>query len=167
MRAIRSTAAAVMMMFATLQLLRAHQPPPTGTPGAQPGTLTTNQTGAISGDVRTGDKDPASRRTVQLRDAQSGRVVASNTTDKAGAFTFSGVQPGSYIVEVLGANQSVLAASSVLTVQAGQTLSVVLGLPIAGGILGGTAGMAAMVAAGAAAAGVLAVQKTGDPTCPQ
>ena len=167
MRAIRSTAAAVMMMFATLQLLRAQQPPPTGTPGAQPGTLTTNQTGAISGDVRTGDKDPASRRTVQLRDAQSGRVVASNTTDKAGAFTFSGVQPGSYIVEVLGANQSVLAASSVLTVQAGQTLSVVLGLPIAGGILGGTAGMAAMVAAGAAAAGVLAVQKTGDPTCPQ
>jgi len=167
MRAIRSTAAAVMMMFATLQLLRAQQPPPTGTPGAQPGTLTTNQTGAISGDVRTGDKDPASRRTVQLRDAQSGRVVATNTTDKAGAFTFSGVQPGSYIVEVLGANQSVLAASSVLTVQAGQTLSVVLGLPIAGGILGGTGGMAAMVAAGAAAAGVLAVQKTGDPTCPQ
>jgi len=167
MRAIRCTAAAVMMMFATLQLLRAQQPPPTGTPGAQPGTLTTNQTGAISGDVRTGDKDPASRRTVQLRDAQSGRVVATNATDKAGAFTFGGVQPGSYIVEVLGANQSVLAASSVLTVQAGQTLSVVLGLPIAGGILGGTAGMAAMVAAGAAAAGVLAVQKTGDPTCPQ
>ena len=168
MRAIRSTAAAVMMMFATLQLTRAQQPPPTGTPGAQPGTLTTNQTGAISGDVRTGDKDPASRRTVQLRDAQSGRVVATNTTDKAGAFTFSGVQPGSYIVEVLGANQSVLAASSVLTVQAGQTLSVVLGLPIAaGGILGGTAGTAAMIAAGAAAAGVLAVQKTGDPTCPQ
>jgi len=72
------------------------------------------------------------------------------------------------MVEVLGANQSVLAASSVLTVQAGQTLSVVLGLPIAaGGILGSTAGTAAMIAAGAAAAGVLAVQKTGDPTCPQ
>jgi nucleoid-associated protein YgaU len=169
MRAIPSTAAAVMMIFATLQLLRAQQPPPvrTGTPGAQPETLTTNQTGAISGEVRTGGKDPASR-TVQLRDAQSGRVVATNTSDKAGAFTFSGVQPGTYIVEVLGANQSVLAASSVLTVQAGQTLSVVLGLPIAaGGILGGTAGTAAMIAAGAAAAGVLAVQKTGDPTCPQ
>ena len=79
-----------------------------------------------------------------------------------------GVQPGTYMVEVLGANQSVLAASSVLTVQAGQTLSVGLGLPIAaGGILGGIAGTAAMIAAGAAAAGVLAVQKTGDPTCPQ
>src|SRR5204863_46281 len=84
---------------------------------------------------------------VQLRDVQSGRVTATGTTDGAGAFSFNAVQPGTYTVEVLGGNQAVLAASSVLTLQAGDTLSVVLTLPIAasGGMLGSTAGTAAIL----------------------
>jgi hypothetical protein len=47
------------------------------------------------------------------------------------------------------------------------TTAVKLPLLVSGGILGGTAAMATIVAAGAAAAGVLAVNTVGDPTCPQ
>jgi len=170
MRAIRSTAIAVVMTFGTMEPLIARELPPVPTPGAGPqaGIVTANGTGNISGYTRKGSTDAESRQ-VQLRDVQSGRVTATGTTDGAGAFSFNAGQPGTYTVEVLGGNQAVLAASSVLTLQAGDTLSVVLTLPIAasGGMLGSTAGTAGMVAAGAAAAGILAVKKVGDPTCPQ
>jgi hypothetical protein len=170
MRAIRTTAAIVVTMLGTMQLLAAQEllPVRTGAGSPQSGLSTSSRTGAISGRAKTAGKDRSSNRPIQLRDVQSGRVVATGTTDNVGAFSFSGIQPGTYVVEVVG-DQSVLAASSALTLQAGESLSIVVSLPIAtaAGILGSTVATASMIAAGAAAAGVLAVRKVGDPTCPQ
>jgi hypothetical protein len=171
MRGIRTTAAAVVMMFGTMQLATAQELTPVRPAGAglQQGIVATNQSGSISGYARKGGNNAESIRQVQLRDAQSGRVVATGATDKAGAFSFNGIQPGTYIVEVLGGDQSVLAASSILTLHAGEALSIALTVPLvaAGGLLGSTVATAGMIAAGAAAAGILAVKKVGDPTCPQ
>ncbi len=39
---------------------------------------------------------------VRLRDARSGRIIGAQRTDKSGQFEFRAVDPGSYIVELLG-----------------------------------------------------------------
>jgi hypothetical protein len=66
---------------------------------------------------------------VRLRDARFGRIVDSQYTDQSGIFTFKSVDPGSYIVELLANNETILAASQLLNVNAGETVSTVVKLP--------------------------------------
>ena len=66
---------------------------------------------------------------VRLRDARFGRIVESQYTDKSGIFTFKAVDPGSYIVEILANDDTILAASQLLNVNAGETASTVVKLP--------------------------------------
>ena len=48
---------------------------------------------------------------VRLRDARFGQIVDTQLTDKSGIFTFQKLEPGSYIVEIMANDQSILAAS--------------------------------------------------------
>jgi len=102
---------------------------------------------------------------VRLRDARYGRIVTSQLTDNAGLFSFTSVDPGTYIVELTGKDDVVLAASQLLTVAAGDTVSAVVKLPLrlpaVGGVAGHTAQQVLAVTAAAAASGVLATQVTG------
>jgi hypothetical protein len=102
---------------------------------------------------------------IRLRDARYGRVVDSQVTDNAGLFAFSGVDPGVYVVEIVGPDQTILAASQLITVGAGETASAIVKLPFRippfAGILGHTAQQAAVIASAAAASGVLATKVTG------
>ena len=66
---------------------------------------------------------------VRLRDARFGRIVETQYTDKSGIFTFKGLEPGSYIVEILANDDTILAASQLLNVNAGETASTVVKLP--------------------------------------
>ncbi len=105
-------------------------------------------------------------RLVRLRDARYGRMVAANKTDDAGTFTFRDVDPGNYIIELLGGNQSVQATSALLSVDAGAVVFAVVRLPSrlepAAGFFDRGMARAGAVIAAAAAAGVLAVQSTTD-----
>jgi hypothetical protein len=167
MRSFRGIAAAVLLTFGTAV---AGEDAAYGQANAVPRTTSmTSTSGTIVGNVTTSTNGQASGKAVRLRDAQSGREVTTQASEQSGEFSFTNVPPGTYIVEVLGANESVVAASSALTLHAGEVLSTVIKLPLltTGGLLGTTATMATVVAAGAAAAGVLAVKTVGDPTCPQ
>jgi len=102
---------------------------------------------------------------VRLRDARFGRIVDTELTDASGLFEFRAVDPGSYIVEVMGNDSSVLAASRILNVNAGDVVSVVVKLPSKApsfaailGAIGPPA--AALILAQAAASGVAAVVPT-------
>ncbi len=67
---------------------------------------------------------------VRVRDARAGQIVEWQVTDDAGLFAFHSLDPGSYIVEIVGPDEtSVLAASQVLNVGAGQSLSTIVKLP--------------------------------------
>ena len=100
-------------------------------------------------------------RLVRLRDARIGRIVNTATTDKSGLFAFRGVDPGSYIVEVLGNDSTVLTTSQVISVNAGETISTIVRLPFRiapfAGLLGPATPTAATtsVVAAAASTGVL------------
>lgn len=102
---------------------------------------------------------------VRLRDARFGRILDTQITDKAGLFAFKAVEPGSYIVELVDKDQTVLAASQLLNVNAGDAVSAVVKLPLRippfAGVLGGPAtSSAGVIATQAVASGIAAVVPT-------
>ena len=103
---------------------------------------------------------------VRLRDARLGRINGTQRTDKAGLFEFRAVDPGSYIVELLGAGDAVLAASQLINVNADEVVSAVVKLPFRlpplGGLLGHTTAQAIAITSAAAATGVLNAATTTD-----
>ena len=66
---------------------------------------------------------------VRLRDARYGRIVDTQLTDKSGLFAFKAIDPGSYIVEIMSSDKSILAASELLNVNLGEVESAVVKLP--------------------------------------
>jgi hypothetical protein len=157
---------ALVLVLATGVQAGAQGPAParTNAPAAMPGTAA-----AVSAMIHvsavTATNTALPGRLVRLRDARFGRLVASHTTDEAGTFTFRDVDPGSYIIELLGGDQSIEATSALLAVDAGAVVYAVVRQPTrretAGWFAHGVA-QAAAIAAAAAAAGVLAVQSTTD-----
>jgi len=143
--------------------------PPSGArllPGSRPNAFSTIRGTAV------GPSNAAlPHNLVRLRDVRFGRVVDTQTTDNAGAFTFANVDPGSYVVEVLGNDQRVLAASQIISVNAADTVTALVRLPFRAqplaGVLGNSASTAAAVTAEAVAAGVLATTVAGAPVSRQ
>jgi hypothetical protein len=102
---------------------------------------------------------------VRLRDARSGRIAAAQVTDTAGVFSFGPIDPGLYVIELLGQDDAVIAASQLLTAGPGETVTAVVKLPFKipafAGILGHTVQQALAITSAAAASGVLATEVTG------
>jgi len=163
------TVGIVLALMGTTQLLAQQVIPASG--AAAPLTHARTIVASIQGNALTSTNTPLADSIVRLRDARSGRITASMHTDRAGLFSFDRVEPGSYIVELVGSDQRVLAASQILNVNAGDAVSAVIKLPFKlqpyAGVLGHTAASALLVTATAAATGVLASQVTGEPVSPR
>ena len=128
---------------------------PSVLPGTQESAFTTIQGNALSA-----TNGQLVNNIVRLRDARFGRIVDTQVTDRSGLFAFHAVDPGSYVVELIGNDQTVLAASEVLSVNAGEAVSTVVRLPFSippfAGLLGHSVAQAVAVSSAAAASGVLA-----------
>jgi hypothetical protein len=125
---------------------------------------------AIQGSALTSTNGILPNANVRLRNARIGQIVESQVTDRSGIFSFRSVDPGSYIVEVLGSDRNtVLAASQLLYVGPGEAISALVKLPFKtaplGGVLGQSVSSATLITSQAAASGVLAAQVAGAPTC--
>jgi hypothetical protein len=133
--------------------------------GTRPNIFTT-----IQGNALDSTNAALPNHAVRLRDVRFGRIVETTTTDKSGLFAFRGVDPGSYVVELVGNDQTVLAASQILYVDAGEAVSAIVKLPFRippfGGLLGHTAASAAAISSAAAASGLLATAVTGTHASP-
>jgi PDZ domain-containing secreted protein len=168
------SALAVLMLIASMSaaaqqqatMARAVVPPASPRGGlatiakGKPGALTT-----IQGNALNSTNGHLSNVAVRLRDARFGRIVSSELTDKTGMFAFKAVDPGSYIIEMMANDNTVLAASQMLHVNAGEAVSAVVKLPFRVppfASLMGTASTpsAAAVAVEAAATGIAAAVPT-------
>jgi hypothetical protein len=155
------------------KVLRPSTTPTTGP--VNPGARIIAGTGAdsfssIQGNALTSTNGILTDATVRLRDARFGRIVDVTVTDKAGVFVFRQVSPGTYVIELVGPDNSVLAASQLLSVNAGDTVSAIVKLPFRtpfAGALGNKAPAAAIIAATAAASGVLATRVVGTDVSPR
>jgi hypothetical protein len=137
--------------------VRAQQPPAGILPGTSPKAFAT-----ILGIAVDASNNRLPDRELRLRDARRGHVVARTVTDREGSFAYRLIDPGSYVVELLGRDQRVLAASRLLSLNGGQEASVVVKLPSqsASGVLGYSLPHAAAMISAAAATGVLTAAAT-------
>src|SRR3954470_21216516 len=62
----------------------------------------------IQGNALNSTNGQLSNVVVRLRDARFGRIVDSQLTDKSGMFAFKAIDPGSYVVEIISNDQSIL-----------------------------------------------------------
>lgn len=125
-RTLVSTVAAVMFLSATAFA----QTAPAGVaarllPGTRPNVLASIQGRAVNQ-----MNGSLTDTMVRLRDARNGRIVGAVTTNKQGAFSFQGIDPGSYVVEVMTpAQNAVMASSPLLSVSSGEAISALVKLP--------------------------------------
>jgi hypothetical protein len=161
-----------LIVVATLAVIATASSPIGAQQGPSANTLLSGTKAAlnatIEGTALSSTDNAMANTTIRLRDARLGRVVDTVSTDKLGAFEFRAVDPGSYVVEMMGpANDSVVAATPIINVSAGQKISAVLKLPFRlpplGGILGHSLPSALAITSAAVAAGVLAKSVVGAP----
>ena len=150
---------------AAVRTLVKHGATPIVLPGTSASVFTT-----IQGNALNSANGSLPNSIVRLRDARLGQIVDTQMTDQSGLFAFHAVDPGSYVVEIVGNDQTVLAASQVLNVDAGQAISAVVKLPFHippfAGLLGHSAPQAVTVMSAAAASGVLAAQVVASDVTP-
>lgn len=169
--------AASLMAFWTLTVT-AQQPAPAGLI-ARAGARTTVTRAAMSktdsltmiqGNALTATNGSLTDTLVRLRDARYGRIVGTQITDKSGLFAFKAVDPGTYIVEAMANDQTVMAASQLLNINSGEAVSAVVKLPFRvppfAGILGNTSTPSATVVASQAAASSIAAVVPTAPISP-
>jgi hypothetical protein len=106
----------------------------------------TQGTGKISGAARDAQNQVLSGEKIQLRNVDTGQLVATTKTGPDGAFEFTGLNPANYIVEIVDNSGKVIGLSPATALAAGGAIT---GLIVAASASGALAGAAA--AGGAAA----------------
>jgi hypothetical protein len=115
-------------------------------------------TATLSGTARSSSGEPIQDCTAQLRDVMTGQLAGTTRCDRAGAFLFTNLNPGSYIVEIVNAQGVVVASSAVTELAAGATAAIsVASASTAAVTTGGGISTAVIVSMLAAAAGVAGV----------
>ena len=134
------------------------------------GSMFAQGQGALSGVAQSSAKAPLPNFRVHVRNANSGELAGSTTSNQAGQFSFSSLQPGNYVVEIVDAAGKVVGLSPSISVAAGATVTVTVGASAAGALAAAGGGglsllglgpLASVAVAGAAsAAAVTAVVAT-------
>jgi hypothetical protein len=107
-------------------------------------TVARQQAGTINGVAQGADKQPLPRYTVRIRNTTTGQLAGSTTSTETGAFTFTGLEPANYVVEVVDAAGNVVGVSPAIAVTAGAAVSVTVtasAAGLAGAAAGGGAGL--------------------------
>lgn len=133
-------------------------------------------TGGLQGVAKDAAQQNLSGVKVQVR-GPNGQLVATGTTNASGSFSFAGLNPGSYTLEIVDAAGNIVGTSAAVTVTAGATATITVTAAAAGaiaaaggggvGLFGlGTIGTVAVVGGVAAAtiATVVAVKDDASPS---
>ncbi len=67
--------------------------------------------GTLNGVAQSADKAPLPNYRVHVRNANTGELAGSTTSNQAGQFTFASLQPGNYVVEIVDAAGKVVGLS--------------------------------------------------------
>jgi len=125
--------------------------------------------GSIQGTAVNSTNSPMANTPIRLRNARLGRLLDSVRTDRFGAFEFRSLEPGSYVAEMMDStNDAVLAATPIVSVNSGQSVSVLIKLSLRtaspAALFGSSAATTALlITSAAAAAALLTTTVAGDP----
>ena len=101
-------------------------------PAAAP--LRAQQAGSLTGVAHTADRAPLVHFRVNVRHARTGELADWTTSNRAGQFSFTTVQPGPYVVEIVDAAGQVVGLSPSLAIAEGATVTVTIGASAAGAL---------------------------------
>ena len=125
------------------------------------GIRTPAATGIINATARSADGQALANCRVQVRDLQTGKLAGTGTSNAEGAFSFAGLTPGSYVVEVVRQTGDIAGSHAAMPLVPGGTIktqvSVTAAAATAGAASAGINKTAAVVKAAAIAAGIPAV----------
>ena len=96
--------------------------------------------GTLTGVAVGADKAPLPGYTVRVRRVDDGSLAGSTTTNQAGEYTFTGLTPGNYVVEIVDPAGRIAGMSPSISVAAGATVSVNVGASAAGALASGGKG---------------------------
>jgi len=118
-----------------------------------------DQTGGIAGNTTSSTGQALPNYTVQLRNLQTGQLVGSTTSNATGSFTFTGLAPTTYVVEVVDSTGAIVGSSSAIPVVAGQTVTITVSATAAaaGAGAGAAAGAGGATSAGLSAPAIIAI----------
>jgi hypothetical protein len=125
---------------------------------------------SLAGTARTSAGRTVGNTSVRLRNVTTNEIAGTSTSNTAGQFSFAGLQPGTYAVEVLNAAGEIIGTSSAVSVAAGATITGITvtaaaaaaATSVAAGF--STAAIIGVIGAGAAIATVVIVKNTGSPS---
>jgi hypothetical protein len=123
---------------------------------------------SVRGVVWNADNTPFPNAKVRLRNLQTGRVDASATANENGQFTFDSLEGGSYVIELVGDDDKVIALGQSFRVEPGETVATFVRLGARQPRLAGLfSNAAAAVISAASSAGVTAIGSQAPPASPQ
>jgi len=118
--------------------------------------------GGVQGTAQNAAQQPLGNVTVQLRNVQTGQIVGSTTANAAGQFSFAGISPGNFLIEIVDTAGNVLGTATVtVTVGAVTTVGVTATALGAAALAAGTAGGLAGLLTGTSLLAVTAATITG------
>ncbi len=137
---------------------------------AEQAVQTAAANGVVSGTARSADGQPSTGATARLRNVQNGALTATTTTGPAGQFSFAGLAPGNYVVELVVGGQVVGTSTAVSLTTASMVAS---GINVAataataaaaggGSFFATTAGIVTIAAVAAGVAGVTVAANRDD-----
>ena len=86
---------------------------------AMPSVMAAPQgTGKIEGIAKDANQAPLAGVTVQCRNTATGQIVATQQTTSTGAFSFTGLLPGTYVVEIVDRDGKIIGVSASLQLTA-------------------------------------------------
>jgi hypothetical protein len=92
------------------------------TPG-RIGVSTAARAASIFGTAWRGDNSPIADARLRLRNVITGRTEATTVANEDGRFTFSGIEGGTYVVELVSESGKILAVGQVFAISSGETVA--------------------------------------------
>lgn len=126
--------------------------------------------GRIAGTVRDAQGQPLPNAKLQLRNVDTGQVIARTRAGASAAYEFNAVPPGNYIVEIVDESDRVIGLSAATALAAGGSIAGLIAALTATTAAGGaffasTAGILLLVGIGAGVtAGVIAATNDASPS---
>src|SRR5687768_3854109 len=144
-----------------------------------PVVFTQQQTGGVTGTAADSAKNPLADHTVRVRNLANNQIVSTTQSAANGSFSFTGLTPGNYIIEIVapGPAGTVVATSATVSVSAGATATITVtatALAGAAGAAAGAGGLAGLftgtsliiVTAAGVAATLIVVEATQEESSP-
>ena len=128
-------------------------------PGSQHTLVRAQTAGAIAG-VATIDGKPISNVVIRLRNVDSGQLLGTSPATTAGDFSFTGLVPGNYIVEMVSANGTIIGTSAVIPLNPAVMVACNITVSASEAAVAAAGGMGAAPAIGAAVGGTSGLSPT-------